>query len=269
MLKILSTTALLALACAAWAMPAWAAPVQVQVTVENLAPANSIAFAPLQLGFNAGLYDSFDAGKAASDAIVSIAEGGSGGLWFPAFQAAEPNATLGTVVPNPAGPLVPGASAQAQFMVDPAMNRYFTFASMVVPSNDYFIGNDSPMQYELFDAGGQLNLASIVLTGGDLWDAGSEATDPLNAAFLQVGMNDPRTPQNGVVGFDFQDLSTFNGLTTGAGYVFNSQLSADLDVYRISFEVVPEPGSTALLALCGMLGVGLLRRGLARSSAHR
>ncbi len=269
MLKILRTTPLLALACAAWTVPAWAAPVQVQVTVENLAPANSIAFAPLRVGFNSGLYDSFDAGKAASDAIVSIAEGGSGALWFPAFQAAEPNATLGTVVPNPAGPLLPGASAQAQFMVDPAVNRYFTFGSMVVPSNDYFIGNDSPMQYELFDAGGQLNLASIVLTGGDLWDAGSEATDPLNAAFLQVGMNDPRTPQNGVVGFDFQDLSTFNGLTTGAGYVFNSQLTADGEVYRISFEVVPEPSSTALLALCATVGGLLLRRGLSRSSRRQ
>lgn len=269
MLKTSCKTAFMALACAAWATPAWAVPVEVQVTVENLAPANSIAFAPLRVGFNSGLYDSFDAGKAASEAIVSIAEGGSGDLWFPAFQAAEPNATLGTVVPNPAGPLLPGASAQAQFVVDPAVNRYFTFGSMVVPSNDHFIGNDSPMQYELFDAGGQLNIASIVLQGGDIWDAGSEATDPVNAAFLQVGTNALRTPQNGVVVFDFADLSTFNGLTTAPGYVFNSQLAADLDVYRISFEVVPEPSSTALLALSGILGVVLLRRGLTRSSAHR
>jgi hypothetical protein len=189
-------------------------------------------------------------------------------MWFPAFMAAEPAATLGTVVPDPAGPLVPGAMAEAMFTVDTMVNRYFTFGSMVVPSNDYFIGNDSPMQYELFDAGGQLNIATILQRGSQIWDAGSEATDPVNAAFLQAGTNDLRTPQNGVVSFDFQDLSTFNGLTTAAGYDFNSQLSADLDVYRISFEVVPEPSSTALLAVFGLAGVLLLRRGLGRTSGR-
>ena len=131
------------------------------------------------------------------------------------------------------------------------------------------MGNDSPTQYAVFDAGGQLALTSIVLKGSDLWNAGSEATDPLQAAFLQVGMNDLRTPENGVIGADFADLSTFNGLTTAGGYAFNSQLAADLDVYRISFEVVPEPSSTALLALSGILGGVLLRRGLRRTAGRR
>ena len=79
---------------------------------------------------------------------------GSGADWFPAFAAGDPTATLGTVVPNPAGPPTPGLTGSAIFTVDPTINPFFTFASMVVPSNDYFIGNDSPTQYQLFDAMG-------------------------------------------------------------------------------------------------------------------
>jgi hypothetical protein len=233
--------------------------VQIRVTVENLAPANSISFAPLRIGFNSGVYDSFSNGQAASAAIISVAEGGSGADWFPAFAAGDPTATLGTVVPNPAGPLTPGLTGSAIFTVDPSINSFFTFASMVVPSNDYFIGNDSPTQYRLFDAMGDLAITSITQHGREIWDAGSETTDAANAAFLAIGDNGLRTPQNGVVSFDFADLATFNGLTTAAGYAFDSQLTADTEVYRISFAVVPEPATLGLLALGG-IGVATIAR---------
>jgi len=226
--------------------------VQLRVSVENLVPQNSIAFAPLRIGFCNGTYDSFDEGQPASQAIISIAEGGSGSDWFPAFAAAEPNAQLGTVVPNPPGPLLPGGNASAEFTVDTSLNRYFTFAAMVVPSNDYFIGNDNPMAYELFDVGGNLNITTINLVGGNIWNAGSELTDPAAAAFLVIGNNDLRTPENGVVGHDFADLATFDGLQTAAGYTFDSQLKADLGIYRISFEVVPEPATALLMGLVGL-----------------
>jgi hypothetical protein len=245
---------------------AWSEMVQLRVHVENLAPAGSVAISPLTVGFGAGMFDPFDAGKMAGESIVKIAEGGDGSMWRTAFQAAEPAATVGVVTP---GPLTPGGTAMADFMVDSSMNRYFSFGAMVVPSNDYFVGNDMPMQYPVFDAGGQLALTSITLKGSDIWNAGSEMTDAMHAAFLQVGMNDLRTPENGMIGADFADLNTFNGLTTAAGYAFNSQLTADLDVYRISFEVVPEPSSTALMSLVGVASCVLLRRGLRRTSARQ
>ena len=226
--------------------------VQLRVTAENLAPANSVAFAPLRVGFGNGTFDAFDNGSAATAPIISVAEGGSGSDWFPAFAAAEPGATLGTVVSDPAGPLLPGASTTAVFSIDTAANPFFTFASMVVPSNDYFIGNDSPTAYRLFDASGNLLINSIGQTADQIWDAGSEADDPANAAFLVGGNNDLRTPQNGVVSFDFEGLSIFNGLTTAAGYTFDSQLTSGLDVYRISFEVVPAPATASLLGLAAL-----------------
>ncbi|MBA3483112.1 MAG: PEP-CTERM sorting domain-containing protein [Pirellulales bacterium] len=59
------------------------------------------------------------------------------------------------------------------------------------------------------------------------------------------------------------ELSAFNGLTTAASYTFDSQLTADTDIYRISFAVVPEPSSAALIALGGF-GLPVLRRRRAR-----
>lgn len=237
---------------------AHAQPVQLRVTIQNLAPANSLSFAPLRVGFHNGTFDSFNNGQAATAPITSIAEGGSGSDWFPAFAAAEPNATLGTVVGMPPGPLLPGATAFTDFTVDPSVNRFFTFGSMVVPSNDHFIGNDNPMQYMLFNAMGNLNITSISQFGRDIWDNGSETEDPANAAFLVGGVNAQRTPQNGVVNFNFDRLDAFNGLTTAAGYTFNRQIGASSEVYRISFEVIPSPSAAALLGLAGL--VGLRRR---------
>jgi len=238
---------------AACAAIAHAQPVQVRVTVQNLAPANSLSFAPLRVAFNNGTYDAFNNGTTPTAPIISIAEGGSGADWFPAFAAADPTATLGSVVGTAGGPLFPGVTAITEFTVDPSINRFFTFGSMVVPSNDHFIGNDDPMEYMLFNAAGQLNITTISQFGNEIWDNGSETEDPANAAFLVGGVNAQRTPQNGVVNFNFDKLDAFNGLTTAAGYTFQRQIGADDEVYRISFEIVPTPGAAALLGMGGLL----------------
>ena len=230
-----------------------AAQLNILVKVENLAPANSISFAPLHVGFNNGTFDSFNNGQAATAAIISVAEGGSGSAWQPAFAAADPSATRGTI----GGLLQPGQTSSFSFLVDTALNRFFTFASMVVPSNDFFIGNDSPTQYQLFDAFGTLVIGSIVQKASDIWDAGSELFDPAAAAF--VGNNDLRTDQNGDVSFNFAELAGFDGLTTATGYVFNSALTADTDVYRITLQAVPEPETIALM-VAGLLAVAWISR---------
>ena len=234
---------------------AQAAVVDVTVTVQNLAPSNSISFAPLHAAFNSGTFDAFDLGGVATAAIISVAEGGVGGLWQAAFAAAEPNAVRGTI----AGLLQPGATRSLTFRVDTAINPFFTFGAMAVPSNDLFIGNDSPTEYRVLDAAGNLLLPRITVGAVEIWDAGSEVFDPAAAAF--VGNNGLRRAQNSVVAFNFAEFAGFNGLTTGAGYVFNSALTADSDVYQIDFSVaaVPEPGSYALMA-AGLMAVGFVAR---------
>ena len=250
--RLTTATALLAAATAAQSVP-----VQVTVTIENLAPANSVSFAPLHLGFNNGSFDAFNQGGVAGAAIVSVAEGGAGGVWQAAFGAADPGAVRGTI----GGPLFPGASKSAMYMIDTAVNPYFTFAAMAIPSNDFFIGNDSPTEYKLFNGSGNLQISTITVKAHEIWDAGSEVFDPTAAAFLVIGNNDLRSPQNSVVARNFAEFYGYNGLTTGAGYTFNSQLAANSDVYRISFSAaaVPEPQSYALM-LAGLLGLGWLAR---------
>lgn len=248
-------TRLLTAAALLTTVGAQAMPTQVTVTIENLAPASGVAFAPLHLAFNNGGYDAFNLGQVAGAAIVSVAEGGAGGAWQAAFAAADPGAVRGTV----GGALFAGATAQGSYMVDGTSNPFFTFAAMAIPSNDFFIGNDNPMEYQLFNAAGQLQISSITVKAREIWDAGSEVFDPAAAAF--VGNNDLRADQGSVVAFNFAEFAGYNGLQTPAGYTFNSQLAANTDVYRISFTAapVPEPQTYALM-LAGLAALGALAR---------
>ena len=256
------TLSLLAAAAAiGFATATSAASVNVIVKIENLAPVNSVSYAPLHLGFNNGSFDAFNIGAVAGAGIVSVAEGGAGGQWQADFAAADPTATRGTI----GGLLQPGGIQSMSFLVDTALNPYFSFAAMAVPSNDFFIGNDSPTEYKLFNNGGsQLQIGSITVKAHEIWDAGSEVYDPSAAAF--VGNNGLRSPQNSVVAFNFAEFFGFNGLSTGAGYTFDSQLTAQSDIYRISFTAapVPEPETYALM-MAGLLAVGVMvrRRGAA------
>lgn len=236
---------------------------RVTATVTNLAPSNSISFAPLHVGFHNGTFDPFNIGETAGAGIISVAEGGSGSQWLADLGAIDPTATRGTI----GGLLQPGQSASMSFDVNVGLNRYFSFANMVVPSNDFFLGNDQPLM--LFNGAGDLLITSIFQSTNQIWDAGSELFDPAAAAF--VGNNDLRTAQNSVVALNFAELAGFNGQTTGAGYQFDSQLAAGQNVYRIDLTSTPvtvsEPNSVALLT-AGLAGFGwLVRRKRAAATA--
>ena len=171
----------------------------IQVDIKN--EGNSDFFlTPLWFGFHQGNFDMFNAGSAANvplgtDSIERLAEGGM----VDGLQA-------DTTMPNfdgvaGGGPIAPGATVTGYVTpANPAAYPYFSFASMVIPSNDSFIGNDNPMAYEVFDAMGNVNggTFTIEIYGRDIWDAGTELNDEMGAAFSALGGSS--SDENGVGG---------------------------------------------------------------------
>lgn len=232
---------------------------QIQVTIENLAQSNGVALSPFTVGFHDGTFDAFDIGSPAGAGIQNVAEFGDGSQWLADFGAAQANGVSGVVTAtfNSFGPgiFLPGANGSMTFTLNAAMNRYFSFGSMVVPSNDRFLGNDSPMAVEIFDAGGNFVANTLTLYGSDIWDAGTEVDGLFGAAFI-VGSNaGDHTAQGGVVTLE-DNFSVYDGQATPAGYDFVDLPTGDGAIARISFAVVPAPGTASL----GLIALGAMTR---------
>ena len=99
--------------------------------------------------------------------------------------------------------MMPNTNIPPRTADDPAspIDRYFTYASMVIPSNDAFIGNGNPVSRPVFDAAGQFVGGSWIVAGDQVKDAGSEQNDelPANTAFFGQTAANTGAAQNGVV----------------------------------------------------------------------
>ena len=77
---------------------------------------------------------------------------------------------------------------RAEFLLDSSdpRARYFSYASMLIPSNDAFIANGSPLAHPVFDASGEFVAESFFVLGSEVNDAGTEVNDeiPMNTAFF-------------------------------------------------------------------------------------
>ena len=183
----------------------FAAPLDVLVTIENLAPANGTLLTPVWVGFHDGTFDMFNVGGAASPALERLAEDGDPAALDALFTGSGSGSVSGTIMSGGAiPPFAPGQKASLRFRVDAgaAHNRYFSYASMVIPSNDAFVGNDSPTSIPVFDAAGQFVGGSFTVMGEQVLDAGTEMNDelPMSTAFLGQAAPDTGTSEGGVVG---------------------------------------------------------------------
>jgi hypothetical protein len=165
--------------------------VNVVVKVESLVPENGVYFSPVWVGFHDGSFDLFDVGSVASLGIERIAEDGNMDELRADFAATTAEAGgLDGVITSPGGfeglPLFdPGETSTAEFTLDGTQHRYLSFASMVVPSNDAFIGNHNPWAIELFDAAANFKGKQIyTVLGSMVWDAGTELNTEMDAAFI-------------------------------------------------------------------------------------
>ncbi len=204
-LRLLSATALTTII----SLPALAAAQSnpsVVVTIENAQPSRGVFLTPVWMGIHDGSFDSYDGGQPASvplggNEIEALAEDGNNGPITATFESLLPNAPQVQGLAGPAGPIAPGDRAARTFNVDPAVDRYFSYASMIIPSNDFFIANGNPVAHELFDDSGNFVGQGFVVSGDETNDAGTEVNDEIasNVAFLNQGGPNIGNTENGVV----------------------------------------------------------------------
>ena len=237
----------------------------IRVSVENLAPNQGTFLTPVWVGFHNGGFDLYNRGASASASLERIAEDGDFSPLVTTFSASGAGTTQGILFGSTIPPVMPGQTATASFTVNPnsPMSRYFSYASMVIPSNDAFVANDNPLAFEIFDASGHFIGADFVVLGSIVLDAGTEVNDelPRNTAFFGQATPNTGVPQNGTVGLH----SGFNPV--GSGGILDSAMFANADfkaanyrVARIRVTAVPEPGSVALLVGMSVAGAGVVVR---------
>jgi hypothetical protein len=220
----------------------------VQVRVENLMPANGFYITPMWVGFHDGTFDYFNSGSAASAALEMLAEEGDVSGLVGDFGG---SGTQGTVF-GPAGfggaPVIdPGEVAVLNLTV-PTNQRFFSYGSMIIPSNDGFFGNDSPTSNQVFDASGNFTPVTFTRTLAQLWDSGTEVNDTLGSPFSLIG--GMSSSEGGVVQLH-PGLNNFFGTGTVAGTTLGN-FSASSEVFRVTISSIPEPSSAL-----AWLGLGM------------
>lgn len=227
---------------------------QISVSITNAQPEGGLYLTPLINVFSTTSEDLFDAGAAASAGVQLVAEEGS-----PADLAVS-----GDIAPlgNPAGfagaPVIdPGETASGVFDVDGSGDLFWSYLAMVIPSNDFFIGNDAPIQ--LF-SGGTFTAQTIEIYTSDVWDAGTEVNSPgdfgkaFNPAGGGFGAGDD---EGGVIALAGAGLYALDGIVSAAGL---TSVPSELKLLAtIQVSAVPVPAGLPLMAL-GLGALGLVRR---------
>ena len=272
MKHILSTSALLILSAAA------ASAAQVRIDFSNNAPSGGVGLTPLWVGFHDGGFDNFTVGGTTDAGLERIAEDGTVGARSADFLGTAgrvDGAIASSTAPPP--PLLPGSTGSIVLtLAEDGSNSLFSYASMVLPSSDYFIGNSTALDISsVFTSGSPLTFT----IGGTVWDAGTEVNDFDTSAANPLfgfsggqpggGVSDLGTAENGVITAvtaadafgGFANTANGPGGAVPANFNFNdSSIYTNPDGFAtVTFTVVPEPG-TALLAGFGVLGMALRRR---------
>ncbi|MCH9698084.1 MAG: spondin domain-containing protein [Gammaproteobacteria bacterium] len=184
----------------------------VVVTVKNQAAQRGALQTPVWVGAHDGTFDIYDRNVAVGDtnanpnlisreSVESIAEDGNTAPITAEFEQLQGNSPQATMV-APGGPLAPGAVVSTTLnFSNPQQQQYFSYASMIIPSNDFFVANGSPLAHPLFDDQGRFIGQPFIVAGSEVLDAGTEINDEIaaNTAFLNQAGPNIGVDENGVV----------------------------------------------------------------------
>lgn len=230
---------------------------QVRVTIENFQPADGFFLTPVWTGMHDGSFDLFDMAVRSKVQLEVLAETGNTAPLDELFNFGVVRSSQ----TNNGGPIGPGFVGAFELINEfPADNPFVSYASMVVPSNDAFVGNGSPTAIRLFDENGDFIGTQVVeIRGENIYDAGTEVNNGSGAAGFSLGFDGngqgPSTDDaNGVVALHPDLLDNLVGLNTAAGTIIGSDggggIELDEMVGRLTFHVVGDvngDGETNLL----------------------
>lgn len=241
----------------------------IQVTFENTLPSGSFSLTPFWFGFHNGGFDSYNGGQPAAGfpGITELAEDGLTGPISAAFSA-SPAGLAGGVQGTAPGSAIgapvfsPGESISVNLDITaPATNRWFSYASMVVPTNDLFIANGNPLAHQIFDAAGNFTgPVAILVFGRAVNDNGTEVNNAFGGAAFStlggVGADEGDLPIRNLFtqAGDGAYLASFIGTGTVDGGTVTNAYTADSLVARIT--IVPAPAGAMAL----VIGAGLAAR---------
>ena len=240
---------------------------QLQVTFTNNA---STYLTPLWAGFHDGGFDTFDVGSSASASIEALAEDGNQSVLASEFAEYSSAAVGGAVG---AGPLGKGDTFTGVFdLSTDGSNDYFSFASMVLPSSDFFIGNSNPLSFNISSLL-EGSTSSISFDVASVYDAGTEVNDfETSAGNPLLGIAPGQTApnqganQNGVVtrvgGLAYASFLNSAGLDiVNLNFDdFTSIASIELTVIPDNVSAVPVPAAAFLFAPALLGFIGLRRK---------
>ncbi|MGF1757722.1 spondin domain-containing protein [Photobacterium sagamiensis] len=134
------------------------------VTVKNLTSNQPLS--PVALLVHDAQYRLFSIGEASSNALERLAEAGDNSA---VLAEKETNEHINYSFSG-TGVILPGSSDTISFTIDPAIGNQMSLASMLVNTNDGFIG-ETRINIDTLEVGDSLNINMNV------WDAGTEAND--------------------------------------------------------------------------------------------
>lgn len=236
----------------------------VDVTIRNVLLPGGLSATPFWIAAHDGQFDTFNSGGFASSGLETLAETGGTGILSSDFSgsasglAGGKDTTIASTNGNAVPTFDPGEETTFTFDVgDSSLNQYFSFASMIIPTNDLFVGNGNPTAYQIFDNTGQsTGPLTIQIFGRDIYDAGTESNNVVNggAAFLitpgpfEVSTTNPISE---IFVSDPSYIASINGSITPVGSI-SQIISPDTLIAEIEIAQIPEPATMSLMGLSGL-----------------